>query len=109
MVRIKPQLAAFLLAFPLCGLASAQQPATASGPTRLGTPASLKKFNVTIRRFDLHKGIDSGEDFVLPVDSIDEDHAISSTLANAISWTTKAQGGAILPVAFCCVAIEERK
>ena len=107
---MKTRLAALALALCFSGIIHAQQPVpAASGPTRLGTPVNLRKFNVTIRRFDLHKGIDSGEDFVLPVDSIDEDHAISSTLANAISWTTKAQGGAVLPVAFCCVAIEERK
>lgn len=98
------------MSLSFCGLAHGQQPAAVtSGPTTLGTPATLKKFNVTIRRFDPHRGLDSGESFVLPVDSIDAEHAISSTLANAVSWTTKAQGGNVLPVAFCCVAIEERK
>ena len=77
-------------------------------PTKLGTPANLKKFNVTIRRFDPKKGLESGEDIVLPVDSPDEEHAISSTLANAVSWTIKSQGGEVLSVAFCCVGIQER-
>ena len=107
---MKTQLTLLVVALTFCGFAQAQQPSTgATTPSKLGAPANLKRFNVTIRRFDVHKGIESGEDFVLPVDSIDEDHAIASTLANAISWTVKAQGGAVLPVAFCCVAIEERK
>lgn len=107
---MKTRLAALAAALTLCGLAHGQQPSTGMAtPSKLGTPASLKKYNVTIRRFDAHKGLDSGENFVLPVDSIDEEHAISSTLANAISWTAKSQGGAVLPVAFCCVGIEERK
>ena len=33
------------------------------------TPSDLKKFNVTVRRFDPAKGLASGTDFVLPVDS----------------------------------------
>ena len=107
---MKTRLVVLAAAFALCGSACAQQPnAGAATPSKLGAPANLRKFNVTVRRFDVHKGIESGEDFVLPVDSIDEDHAIASTLANAISWTVKAQGGAVLPVAFCCVAIEERR
>ena len=103
---MKLALAVFAAAFSFASLAPAQQPGT---PTKLVTPAELTKYNVTIRRFDPNKGLDSGENFVLPVDSIDADHAIASTLANAISWTTKAQGGVVLPMAFCCVAIEERK
>ena len=107
---MKTRFAVLTAALALCGFAHAQQPNTgAAAPSKLGAPANLKKFSVTIRRFDTLKGVDSGEDFVLPVDSIDEDHAIASTLANAISWTVKAQGGAVLPVAFCCVAVEERK
>ena len=103
---MKTRLAVFAAALSLASLAPAQPPGT---PTKLGAPADLKPYNVTIRRFDPNQGYDRGENFVLPVDSIDEDHAIASTLANAISWTTKAQGGTVLPVAFCCVAIEERK
>ena len=80
-----------------------------NNPTKLGTPANLKKFNVTIRRFDPRKGMESGEDFVLPVDSPDEEHAISSTLANTVSWTVKSQNGAVLSVAFCCTGIQERR
>lgn len=103
---MKTCLAVSAMVLFLTSLAPAQQPGT---PTKLGVPAELKKYNVTIRRFDPHQGYDNGENFVLPVDSIDEDHAIASTLANAVSWTTKVQGGTVLPVAFCCVAVEERK
>ncbi len=67
----------------------------------------LKKFNVTIRRFD-PTNTGSGEEFVLPVDSPDAEHAASSTLANAISWSTKTDGKTALPVAFQCVGITER-
>ena len=37
----------------------------------------LKKFNVMVRSFDPQKGVASGEEFLLPVDSPDEEHAIS--------------------------------
>ncbi len=68
----------------------------------------LKKYNVTIRRFN---PTDDGsvEEFVLPVDSPDAEHAASSTLANAISWTTKTAGGSLLPVAFQAIAVVERE
>ena len=78
-------------------------------PTRLGAPARLKQYNVTIRRFDPKKGLESGQDFVLPVDCIDKEHAISSTPSNAVAFTKKSQDSEILSVAFCCVGIEERK
>ena len=78
-------------------------------PSMLGAPAKLKKYNVTIRRFDPKKGLASGEEFVLPVDCIDEEHAISSTLSNAVAFTKKSQGAEVLSVAFCCTGIEERK
>ncbi len=78
-------------------------------PSKLGTSPKLKHYEVTIRRFDPKRGLESGEDFVLPVNSIDEEHAISSTLANAVSLTTKAQGGEVLSVAFCCTKIQETK
>ena len=78
-------------------------------PTQLGAPDKLKRYNVTIRRFDPKKGLEGGQDFVLPVDCIDEEHAISSTLSNAVAFTKKSQGSEILSVAFCCMGIEERK
>ncbi len=79
----------------------------ATTASTLGTPAKLRRFNVTIRRFDPSKGLAGGADFVLPVDRIDQEHAISSTLANAVSWTIKCQRGAVLPVAFRCTGIKE--
>lgn len=70
--------------------------------------AVLKPFNVTIRVFDPTKGMEGGQDYVLPVDSPDEEHAIASTTANAASFTKKVEGGRLLPVAFTCVKIEPR-
>lgn len=68
----------------------------------------LKPFNVTIRVFDPTKGIDGGQDYVLPVDSPDADHAIASTIANAASFTRKVEGGKAHPVAFACIKVEQR-
>ncbi len=68
----------------------------------------LKPFNVTIRVFDPTKGVESGRDYVLPVDSPDEEHAIASTTANAASFTTTMGGARPLPVAFTCTKIEPR-
>lgn len=67
----------------------------------------IKKFKVTVRRFD-PTGSGEGEEFVLPVDSPDAEHAASSVLANLISWTPKTSGGTILPVAFRCIDVAER-
>ena len=69
----------------------------------------LKPFNVTIRVFDPRPGMDGGEDYVLPVDSPDAEHAAASTLANAASFTTKTDGTAVRLVAFSCTHIEERR
>ena len=72
---------------------------------------TLKNFNVTIRRFNPEQGPTSGEEFILPVDSPDEEHAIASTLANAASFSTKfdkTSGGSPLPLAFMCTAIATR-
>ncbi len=68
------------------------------------TPSDLKRFNVTVRRFDPAKGLASGTDFVLPVDSPDEEHAMS----NAVAFTPKMQGGTVLSVAFACMAVASR-
>ncbi len=54
-------------------------------------PSDLKKFNVTVRRFDPAKGLASGMDFVLPVDSPDEEHAVSAAMSNAVAFTPKMQ------------------
>jgi len=69
---------------------------------------NLKKFNVAVCRFDSHIGLEAGETFVLPVDSLDEEHAVSAAMSNAVAFTTKLQSGKVLPVAFCCIAVESR-
>ena len=69
---------------------------------------ALKKFNVTVRRFDPTQGPASGQEFVLPVDSPDAEHGISAAMSNAIAFTTKSSGGSVLPVAFLCTAVAER-
>lgn len=68
----------------------------------------LKPFLVTIRVFDPAKGGGAGQDYPLPVDSPDAEHAVASTLANAASFTTKTANGVPLPVAFMCVKVEPR-
>lgn len=72
------------------------------------TKTDLKSFKVTIRVFDPTKGLESGQDYVLPVDSPNAEHAIASTTANAASFTKKADGGKALPVAFTCIKVEAR-
>ena len=68
----------------------------------------LKKFNVIVRRFNPSEGPASGETFVLPVDSPDEEHAVSAAMSNAIAFSTKVEGRSPLPIAFSCVGIEMR-
>ena len=114
---MKIKLTTLAVALLLGGISRGQEPVPVSpegthamtSPSKLGSPAHLKKYNVTIRRFDPKEGLKSGEDFMLPVDCIDEEHAISSTLSNAVAFTKKSQGSEILSVAFCCTKIEERK
>ncbi len=72
------------------------------------SPSDLKKFNVTVRRFDPANGLASGTDFVLPVDSPDEEHAASAAMSNAVAFTRKMDSGKVLAVAFACVAIAPR-
>ncbi len=69
----------------------------------------LKPFDVTIRVFDPTKGMEDGQDYVLPVDSPDAEHAVASTMANAASFTRKVEGGKPLPVAFTCIKVEPRR
>lgn len=73
------------------------------------TPATLKKYNVTVRRFDPSKSSDLGENFILPVDSPDVEHAISAAMSNAVAFSAKSDGMSLRPVAFTCVGIAERK
>ena len=69
------------------------------------TPSNLKKFNVPVRRFDPAEGLASGTDYVLPVDSLDEEHAVFAAMSNAVAFTHKVDGSSVLPVAFTCVAV----
>lgn len=52
-----------------------------------------RPFNVTIRVFDSTKGLESGQDYVPPVDSPNAEHAVTSTTANAASFTETMEGG----------------
>lgn len=81
---------------------------TLSAPTPVKTAAELKEFDVTLRRFDPTQGSAIGEEFVLPVDSPDEEHAIASTIANAASWPGKVADGQPLPIAFMAVRVARR-
>ena len=72
---------------------------------------TLKKYNVTVRRFDPVKGINDDADaqnFVLPVDSPDEEHAISAAMSNCIAFSPKIHFGSFKPIAFCATAVNER-
>ena len=68
----------------------------------------LRPFACTIRVFDPASGETIAE-HVLPVDSPDAEHAAASTLANAASFTPKANGETVRSVAFCCTAVEPRR
>ena len=72
-----------------------------------GATMELKKYNVTVQRFDPND-MAKMEEFVLPVNCPDEEHAAASVLSNLISWSTKTSGGKVLPVAFRCVGVVER-
>ena len=69
---------------------------------------NLKKYNVIVRRFDPTDADAKAEEFTLPVDSPDEEHAISAAMSNAVAFTTKVRLGVVLDVAFRCVGVEER-
>ncbi len=99
------RLAALVFAAGLC---AASLPLAASAQM-VGSPADLKHYDVTIRRFDPTQGGSSGETFVLPVDSPDEEHAIASTIANAAAFSKKVQAGRPLPLAFMAVQVELRR
>ena len=73
------------------------------------TGATLKKYNVTVRRFNPAQSSKLGEQFVLPVDSPDPEHAISAAMSNAVAFSAKSNGMSVIPVAFTCVGIAERK
>jgi hypothetical protein len=69
---------------------------------------TLGKFNVTVKCFDPTSDLDKGETFVLPVDSLDPEHAVSAAMSNAVAFTQKLQGQNPLPIAFQYVAMCER-
>ena len=53
----------------------------------------LKPFNVTVCIFEPAKGLESGQTYVLPVDSPDAEHACASTIANAASLRRRRKTG----------------
>ncbi len=90
------------------GLAAAAIPsAVAQNQFRNMPQMPIKKFNVTVRRFDplFPTHID---DFTLPVDCPDAEHAVSAVLSNLIAWTTKTEGSTPLSIAFRCMSVSER-
>ena len=91
------------------GVAAAALPGAAA-PAQAQTstqPMQVKKFNVTVHRFD-PSNPGHMEEFVLPVDCPDAEHAASAVLSNLIAWTPKTEGSKVLPIAFRCIAITER-
>ena len=88
--------------------AAAVTPVSASAQMTVTSQAELRRFAVTIVRFDPMRGLDSGQTFVLPVDSPDEEHAAASTLSNAISFSKKTEAGRALPVAFMVIKVALR-
>jgi hypothetical protein len=79
---------------------------TCMGTVWAKTP--LKPFSRHHPGFCPHEGHRGGQDYVLPVDSPDAEHAVASTTANAASFTRKTEGGKPLPVAFTCIKVEPR-
>lgn len=67
----------------------------------------IKQFNVTVRRFDPSRD-DAGEEFILPVDCPDAEHAASAVLSNLIAWSEKTSGSSVRSIAFQCLAVSER-
>ena len=72
----------------------------------------LRKYTVTVRRFDPRRPLDDQavDQFLLPVDSPDEEHAVSAAMSNAVAFTPKVQdGGSMSPVAFWATEVRERE
>ena len=67
-----------------------------------GADVELRQFNVTVRRFDPNGSFERGKDLVLPVDSPDEEHAVSAAMSNAVAFTRKVDGGTVRQAS--CVA-----
>ena len=68
----------------------------------------LKQFNVTVQVFNPHMANEPKQEYVLPVDSPDEEHAISAAMSNAVAFTTKVEGTDVKPLAFSCIAVTLR-
>lgn len=68
----------------------------------------LKQYNVTVQTFNPDAREEAEQEYVLPVDSPDEEHAISAAMSNAVAFTTKVEGSTIKPVAFRCVTVTAR-
>ena len=71
---------------------------------------NLEQFEVVVRRFDPTRGpeADPVEEFVLPVDSPDAEHAVSAAMSNAVAFTPKVDGERLRPVAFWATEVRQR-
>jgi len=61
---------------------------------------------MTIQILNPAWGLESGTGYVLPVDSLDAEHACASTLANAAS-SQKTQDGAVRSIAFMALDVND--
>ena len=70
----------------------------------------LSQFTVTVRRFDPRRGLEDQpvEQFALPVDSPDQEHAVAAAVSNAVAFTTKTRDAQVVPVAFYATDVRER-
>ena len=89
-------------------IAASVLPAALPAQPMVSAQADLRHYAVTIVRFDPALGPQRGQQFVLPVDSPDEEHAIASTLANAAAFSHKADGDRAFPVAFMARRVTAR-
>ncbi|WP_419804536.1 hypothetical protein [Terriglobus sp.] len=70
---------------------------------------NLKQYNVTVRCFNPDERTSRGQIFILPVDSPDEEHAISAAMSNCIVFTTKSRLGVLIDIAFQCIDVSRRQ
>lgn len=68
----------------------------------------LKQYNVTVQVFNPEASSEPKQEYVLPVDSPDEEHAISAAMSNAVAFTTKVEGSTVKPIAFRCLTVALR-
>ena len=100
----RPTTIAVLASVLLASVAAMPTPRAAEGLAR----TSLTPFNVITRVFDPAKGMASGQDEALPVDSPDDVQVAASTLANTVSFTSQTESRKAFPAAFTCVDVEPR-